>query len=52
MIFTCGEICSVPKSHVLSHNSAVTSYFQQSGMRYQQSLKSACAYAQSDQSLC
>ena len=29
-----------------------TSDFQQCGMYYQQRLRSACAYAQSDQSLC
>ena len=34
------------KSHELAQN------FQQCGMCDQQSLRSACAYAQSDQSLC
>ena len=34
------------------YNWAVTCDFQQCGMRDQQSLRSACAYAQSDQSLC
>ena len=38
--------------HVKEHNWAATWDFQQCDMCDQQSLRSACAYAQSDQSLC
>ena len=39
-------------NYKLNHNWAATWNFQQCGMCDQQSLRSACAYAQSDQSLC